>query len=135
MLGARPLAEAPMPTLALSLALMPPLTLSLTHTTLAALVDALATTDARTVSVWSGVRWFVRGVVGCVRPGGYCCGRLVRGCSCCYRRLPPLLLPPPPLLPVLPLLPLPVVVLPVRCCRWWCFRSRWWCCRRRWCWC
>jgi len=135
MLGARPLAEAPMPTLALSLALMPTLTLSLTHTTLAALVDALATTDARTVSVWSGVRWFVRGVVGCVRPGGYCCGRLVRGCSCCYRRLPPLLLPPPPLLPVLPLLPLPVVVLPVRCCRWWCFRSRWWCCRRRWCWC
>ena len=90
-----------------------------------------ATMDARTVSVWSGVRWFVQGAaVGCVRPGGCCCGRLLRGCSC-YRRLPPLLLPPPPLL----LLLLPVVVLPVRCCRWWCCRCRWWCCRRRWCWC
>ena len=53
MLGARPLAEAPMPTLALTLALMPTLALSLTHTP-AALVDALATTDARTVSVWLG---------------------------------------------------------------------------------
>ena len=78
------------------------------------------------MSVWSGVRWFVQGAaVGCVRPGGYCGGRLLRGCSC-YRRLLPLLLPPPPplllllpVLPVLPLLPLPlpVVVLPVRCCR------------------
>ena len=41
----------------LTLALMPTLALSLTHTTPAALVDALAKTDARTVSVWSGVRW------------------------------------------------------------------------------
>ena len=82
-----------------------------------------------------GVRWFVQGAaVGCVRPGGYCGGRLLRGCSC-YRRLLPLLLPPPPplllLLPVLPVLPvlplpLPVVVLPVRCCRCWCCRCRWW---------
>ena len=68
-----------------------------------------------------GVRWFVQGAaVGCVRPGGYCGGRLLRGCSC-YRRLLPLLLPPPPLLLLLPVLPLPVVlpvvVLPVRCCR------------------
>jgi len=48
MLGTRPLAEAPMPTLALTLALMPTLTLSLTHTTPAALVDALASTDTLT---------------------------------------------------------------------------------------
>ena len=80
MSGAKPLAEALTRTLVLTLTLvlMPTLALSLTHTTPAAVVNALGTADARTVSVWSGVRWFVQA----------CCCWWWWSCCCCCP-LPP----------------------------------------------
>ena len=103
MSGAKPLAEALTRTLVLTLTLvlMPTLALSLPHTTPAAVVNALGTADARTVSVWSGVRWFVQA----------CCCWWWWSCCCCC-----------------PLPPSSPASSPAAHCCWSCWCPRW-CCR------